>query len=535
MTPQIHIMAYDIGTTGAKTCLFQLGKEMKLVDSQVVGYPLLTTSDGGAEQRVEDWWQALCDGTRTVLDRSGCGKEKIQAISFCCQMQALILVDESGKAVRNSMGYMDGRATKTFNENFATGFPRIENLNARKLLASLYITGGAAATAKDPLWKYHWVRENEPHNFDRAYKWLDVRDYLSLRCTGNFAMTRDSAHLTFIYNTRPGRQGWSDHLCNLFDVNKDHLPKVQACTDLSGELTAKAAKELGLAGGTPVFGGGGDITLIPLGSGCVDLNDTHAYVGTSGWVVANVDKRMVDLKNFIASISGAIPGFYNYVAEQETSGLCLQWVRDHLALDAIGNYLNGDEDNLDPLENNRLYELMNQKVAEIEAGSGGLIFTPWLHGNRAPKEDPFARGMFFNIGLKTGKRAMIRSVMEGIAFHKRWMLEAIETKVPRQETLRLVGGGAKSEVLCQIMADVTGHRIQVPEDPQNVGAAGAAIICALGLNALGSAREAKDLIRARSTYIPDYRSGQIYDRMFPVFKKLYQKNKALFWEINSSL
>ncbi len=527
-----HIMAYDIGTTGAKTCLFRLGDDLKLVESEVVGYPLFSTPEGGSEQRVDDWWQAICEGTHTVLSRSGCSRNKISAISFCCQMQALILVDEEGNAIRNSMGYMDGRATTIFKKNFAGGFPRIENLNAYKLLTSLYITGGAAATAKDPLWKYHWVRENEPQNFEKAYKWLDVRDYLALRCTGNFVMTRDSANLTFLYNTRPGQEGWSDRLCRMFDVDTDHLPDVQASTDTSGSLLPGAAGELGLPEGIPVFAGGGDITLIPLGSGCMDLYDTHVYVGTSGWVVANVDKRMVDLNNFIASISGAIPGHYNYVAEQETSGLCLQWVRDHLALDAIGIYLNGDEDHADAPESTNLYDLMNQKVTEIEPGSGGVIFTPWLHGNRAPKEDPYARGMFFNIGLHTGKRAMIRSVLEGIAFHKRWMLEAIEKKVPRQQSLRLVGGGAKSEVLCQIMADVTHHDIKVPEDPQNVGAAGAAIICALGLNLIGSVREAKDLIRIRSVYKPQPSAQKVYDKMFPVFKKLYGNNKKLFWELN---
>jgi len=530
MKDTIHLLTYDIGTTGAKTCLFRLGKNLELVDSQVVGYPLITTPDGGSEQRADDWWNAICQGSRRVLSRADCSKDKIAAISFCCQMQALVLVDRQGQAVRNPMGYMDGRATKVFKDNFACGFPKIEGLNGVKLLKSLYITGGAAATVKDPLWKYAWVRENEPDIFARAYKWLDVRDYMALRCTGNFAMTRDSAHLTFIYNTRPGSEGWSESLCKSFNVNPDHLPRVQEATDRSGELTSQAAEELGLMESTTVFGGGGDITLIPIGSGCLNLNDTHIYVGSSGWVVANVDKRMVDLKNFMASISGAIPGHYNYVAEQETSGLCLQWVRDHLAKDEIGVYLKGNE----ALgEDDDLYELMNQKVAEIEPGSGGVIFTPWLHGNRSPREDPHARGMFFNIGLNTGKRALIRSVLEGIAFHKRWMLEAMEKKVPRQDSLRFVGGGAKSAVLCQIMADITGHRIEVPEDPQNVGAAGAAIICGLGLKAIDSAGDAKKLIRIKATYTPDSRTRDQYDRMFGVFKQLYHQNKRLFWAINT--
>ncbi|WDP92532.1 MAG: carbohydrate kinase [Desulfobacter sp.] len=526
-----HFMAYDIGTTGAKTCLFRLDRELELMESEVVGYPLLTTGDGGAEQRADDWWEALCRGTNQVLARSGCAKEDIAALSFCCQMQALILVDREGAPVRNPMGYMDGRATAVFREKFASGFPRIENLNAYRLLNALFITGGAAGTAKDPLWKYHWVRENEPKAFGRAYKWLDVRDYLALRCTGNLAMTRDSAHLTFLYGTRPGKEGWSNRLCRMFDVDPGHLPPVQTATEPAGGLCAAAARDLGLAKGTPVFNGGGDASLIPLGSGCTDLYDTHAYVGTSGWVSTNVDRRMVDVKHFIASICGAVSGSYNYIAEQETSGLCLDWVRDHLALDAIGVYLENQSPKA--LDSDRLYDLMNEKVGEVDAGAGGLIFTPWLHGNRSPREDPHARGMFFNIGLNTGKRAMIRSVLEGIAYHKRWMLEAIERKVPRQESLRLVGGGAKSRVLCQILADVTDREIRVPEDSQNVGAAGAAIVCALGLNLITSVSQAKDLIRIPSSYTPDPMAAGVYDEMFRVFKQLYEKNKSLFRALNT--
>ena len=150
-------------------------------------------------------------------------------------------------------------------------------------------------------------------------------------------------------------------------------------------------------------------------------------------------------------------------------GFVFNGSRDHLALDALGVYLDNPEQESDALQSDRLYDIMNRAVTEIEPGSGGVIFTPWLHGNRSPREDPFARGMFFNIGLNTGKRAMIRAVLEGMAYHIRWMLEAVEKKVPRQDTMRLVGGGAKSTVLCQILADVTGRCIQVPEDPQNVG------------------------------------------------------------------
>ena len=165
-----------------------------------------------------------------------------------------------------------------------------------------------AATAKDPLWKYHWVKDNEPELFEKADKWLDVKDYLNLRCTGNAVMTQDSANITFIYDTRPGKLGWSRLLCSIFGVDMKHLPKVITSTEKVGGLTRQAASEMGLVEGIPVFGGGGDVTCAAIGAGCTVENDIHIYVGTSGWVVANAAKRMVDINNFIASILGGVPG-----------------------------------------------------------------------------------------------------------------------------------------------------------------------------------------------------------------------------------
>lgn len=343
-------------------------------------------------------------------------------------------------------------------------------------------------------------------------------------------MTLDSAHITFIYDTRPGKEKWHPGLCRTFGVDMAHLPKVVRATDIVGTLTKSAAEEMGLSPGTPVFGGGGDVTMAGIGSGCLDLFDTHIYVGTSGWVVSNVNKRWVDIENFMASILGVVPGRYNYVGEQETSGACLKWVRDHLALDEIGVYLKGKENPEERL--NELYKLLNQVVEETAPGSGNLLFTPWLHGNRSPREDPYARGMFFNISMNTGKRQMIRSVLEGVAFHKRWILEAMEKKIPFRKSITFVGGGAKSDVWCQIMADVLGREIKTVKHPQDVGTAGAAIVCGVGLKILPAFKGAKELIPMRDSFQPRPEYQAIYDRNFDVFKSLYKQNKKLFRILN---
>ena len=339
MATEAYVLAHDLGTSGNKACLYRVGERVEQVGSYLVEYPLLLTADGGAEERAEDWWQAVGLATRTLLGRTGLDPALIRGMAFCSQMQGSVLVDEGGQALRNPMIYLDGRAQAQLARHLYTGLLRIGKWNASKTLRSLMITGGLAGTAKDPLWKYHWVKDNEPEVFARAWKWLDVKDYLTLRCTGRLGMTYDSAHLTWVFDTRPGRLGWSGPLCRLFGVDPRHLPPVVRSVDVIGPLLPAVAAEMGLSPGTPVFGGGGDTTLIAIGAGCTKLNDTHVYIGTSGWVAATVGKRMVDTTNFIASILGAIPGRYVYTAEQETAGACLQWVRDHLALDEIGLYL----------------------------------------------------------------------------------------------------------------------------------------------------------------------------------------------------
>ena len=332
-----YLLAYDIGTTGVKTCLFEVEKTIRLVDCAGKGYPLYILENGGAEQDSEDWWNAMRQSTAEVLARTGIAPEKIAGISFCSQMQGLVLVDQDGVPVHRPMSYMDQRAREEIRKGIAHGF-QIAGANVVKLVKSLIITGAVSGSVKDPVWKYKWLENHEPDNFKRAYRWLDVKDYLTSRCTGRFTMTTDSAFATLIYDTRKGKEGWSTAMCDMLGVHKEHLPEIIHSTDMVGGLTAKAAAELGLAEGTPVYGGGGDSSLIGVGAGCVGVGDTHIYWGTSGWVITVTDKQMVDVTAMIAAIVGAQPGRFNYFAEMETAGKCLEWAKLHLAQDEIDLY-----------------------------------------------------------------------------------------------------------------------------------------------------------------------------------------------------
>ena len=534
-----RVISFDIGTTGAKTCLYRFhGGGVELAASATFEYPLAFLANGGVEQDPEDWWRAVCAGARSVLKEAGARPDSVAALSFCCQMQGLVLVDESGRPVRPAMSYMDQRATKQRRRFLERGL-RLGGMDARLLLPSLVIAGGISASAKDPVWKYHWLRDNEPETFRRARTWLDAKEYLVGRCTGRPAMTPDSANATFLYDTRPNRldEGglgrWSPTLCRLFDVDPAILPEVVAPTDVVGSLLSSAAQDLGLAPGTPVVGGGGDLSLVALGSGALRPGEAHVYMGTSGWVSAVTDKRVVDTDSFIASLVGAVPGLYNYISEQETSGKCMEWVRDHLALDEIGVYLDAPTAADDPDSRyGSLYELLDETIEGLPPGAGGVIFTPWLHGNRSPFEDPDVRGMFFNIGIDTGKRSLVRAVAEGIALHNRWQLEAIRKKVEVRGPLRFVGGGARSAAIAGILADVTGEVVETTVSPQNAGALGAALLAAAGMGWIGNLADVGGFVQVLRRHEPRPASSEVYDERFEVFKGLYARTKGLFGLLN---
>lgn len=535
MEKEIYALAFDIGTTGVKTCLFKIGKQIELLEAATEGYNLYIMPNGGAEQDPDEWWAAMCSTAKHVIKKSKIDPKNIYGISFCSQMQGLVLVDKDGNHVRRAFSYMDQRATEEIKKGIAYG-PQIAGANITKLLPSLAITGAVAASVKDPVWKYKWTEANEPENFKRVHKWLDVKEYLICRMTGEFVMTKDSAFGALLYDIN--NKCWSPKICKLLGVDMKHLARIVDCTEKIGELRPQQAEELGLAPGIAVFGGGGDATLIGVGAGATELGDTHVYQGTSGWVSTVTDKSVVDAGAMMAAVVGAADGIYNYFGELETAGKCVEWVKDHLALDEIDVYL----DKQPALRRKKadrevvytgLYDYMMEVISTIPAGSNGVIFTPWLHGNRCPFEDPNARGIFFNISLDTGKTEMIRAVVEGVCFHLRWFLETEEKKVKTSKTIRFVGGGALSDVTSQILSDVTGRVVETVDSPQNVGAVGAAVLIAIDAGIIEKVQDAKKLIPAKKTFTPDMKNKTVYDKNFAVFKKLYKANKENFAELNS--
>lgn len=543
------ILTYDVGTTGVKTCLFSLEGEggqqgsdegsqqgllLKILDSSFAEYSLRILPNGGAEQDPEEWWSALCQTTRKLSDRRPKECSQIAGISFCAQAQSLVLLDKAARPVRPSMSYMDQRSGAVRRAHSGRG-PKIAGAGIPFLLQSLYHTGVVAGSDKDPVWKYIWVKENEPEVYAGIHKWLDVKDALVARMTGRFTMSRDSAFASMIMDKNRRPPQFSSVLMKKLGIQERHMPEIVDSTDEVGSLLPEPAAELGLRAGIAVFSGGSDSSLIGVGAGCVRQGMTHVYMGTSGWVSTVTEKNTVDTSAMIASVVGAQPGFYNYFAELETAGKCLEWVRDHLALDEINIYLKKLDVSEDPSsEYKSLYDYLSKVISETAEGSGGVIFTPWLHGNRCPFEDANARAIFFNISLETGKTELIRSVVEGICYHMRWFLETIRKKIKTEDSVRFVGGGALSGVTAGILANVLQLPVETVPEPQNVGAVGAALVAAVGLGRIRNLAAAEDLIRPNRVYQPDPQTRAIHDRNYTAFTKLYVANKNIFRHLNQN-
>ena len=530
---KVHLIIYDFGTSSVKSCLFEIDSGIRLAASSTAGYGIYISDDGGAEQDTEEWWAALCSTTRDLFRKSEVRPEEIKGIAFCSQMQGSVFVDENGNALRRPMNYLDQKGVKEYKACMGSGLIKVSGCSLYKLGRNLLVNYAGSVSAKDPVWKYKWVENNEPDVFRKIYKWLDVGDYLVSRCTGKIVRTPDSAFATFLYDTRKGKEGWNKGLLKMYGVNPDHVPEIVDCTDLVGGLTEKAAEDLGLVKGIPVFGGGGDMTFVNIGAGCTRPGDTHIYVGTSGWVSTFLDYQTVDIDAMITGVLSAKHGCFNYYAELETAGKCFEWVMDHLALDEIGVYL--EKTAITDVESKylSLYDYLSEEVKKVPPGANGVIFTPWLHGNRCPFEDSRAGGMFFNIRIENGKRDMIRAVLEGICYHLCWLLECEARKVKTSDPVRFVGGGALSPVTCQMLADITGRKIETVEHAQEVGATGTALVVAAGLQGTDVLELSRRLVKANHVYFPDPKNREVYERNYQVFKNLYKATAKSFHKLNA--
>jgi xylulokinase len=434
-------------------------------------------------------------------------------------------VDQDGVALGNAIIWMDARGAP-FIKKIAEGVLNIEGYAPEKLFKWLQLTGGIPAHAgKDSIAHILYIKHSHPDLYKRTYKFLEPVDYIGLRLTGQMAASFNSIVLHWLTDNRDiNNIPYHDTLIKISTIDRAKLPALKPANSILGNLLPEIAREWGLRDDVQVVMGSPDIHSAAVGSGAVRDFETHLYIGTSSWLTCHVPFKKTDILHSLAALPSAIPGRYLLTDEQETAGACLQFLRDNIIFhkDELSN--GGKPDNA--------YKLFDRIAERTPAGSEKLIFTPWLYGERAPVDDHLVRGGFFNQSLQTTREHMVRAVFEGVAYNSRWLLKYVEQFIKHPvDAINFVGGGAKSNIWCQIHADVLNRPIRQMKDPIEVNVRGAALLASAALGYLGY-EEIAACVQAAHTYSPNPDHRKLYDELFGEFIAIYENNKKSYARLN---
>jgi xylulokinase len=520
-----HVLAIDLGTSALKVALVSVTGDVIAAEQETCQVRLLP--GGGAEQAPErDWWDLIARASRRLVAGSGVPAESIAAISCTAQWSGTVPVGMDDRPVRNAIIWMDSRGAPHA-DAITRGPLRIQGYGVGKLVRWIRTTAGLPSrSGKDSIAHILWLRACEPEAYQRTRVFLEPKDWLNFQLTGNAVASYDSIALHWVTDNHwvtdergRVRIGYDRALLRLAGLDRERLPDLVAATDVVGALLPGRAAELGVPAGVPVVAGAPDLHSAAIGSGATRDYQAHLYVGTSSWLTCHVPFKKTDLFRNIASLPAAIPGRYFVADEQETAGAALTFLRDRILFPAGGAPADA-------------YRIFDEMAAQSPPGSSGLIFTPWLYGERTPVEDHYIRGGIHNLSLDAGRADLVRAAFEGVALNARWLLEAVERFTGRRlDPIRFIGGGARSAVWCQIFADVLGRTIEQVADPVNANARGAAMIAAVALGELEFDQVPERVTVARR-YAPDAANQALYRRLFTEFVGLYKRNRRAHARMN---
>jgi xylulokinase len=492
-----YVMTFDIGTSSLKAAL--IDRTGSVIAEGTAAYTVQQPQPGWAEQDPDEIWSHVCETSQAVLRRCSVRPADVQAVVFVAPWKNIIGIDSDGKVVRDTIIWMDSRANDQadrLNENY----------------------GAFVGTGQEFWPRLMWMKENEPELWHRSEHILGLNSFLKFRATGTIS-TEPSDDLIRSRNSR-----LNDYYAAVLEAaglteDLDKFPAAVESTDAVGALTAAAAGQLGLPEGVTVFGGFGDLVAITWGVGRAQLGDAHIYFGTSSWLVSLVEDRF----------QLEAPQYFSVNAETEgvmfalqTGCLALDWLVDQLYR-VERSVLDGD-----------IYSLIGKDVEQIPPGSEGVLATHWLTGELAPLSKN-SKGMFVNLTLSTDRRHMARAMMESICFSHRRNLESYcERTGNRPNNIRVVGGGAVSDVWMQILADVLQVTVQVPDAPRYTGTLGAFYCAALGLGWIKDLDAVADAVRIQAEYHPNAANRDVYERNYRAYCKLHPALLQVHTELNGA-
>ena len=489
MKKEPFVLAFDLGTGGVKAVLVSTAG--RVLATATENYPLYTPGPNMAEQDAEDYWQGLLRATGAVFAAGEYDPAACVGLAIGAMWRGIIPVDGAGKPLARGMIWLDARAGAEADE-----------LNK--------IFGEGRFSPIDYWSKMLWFKKHCPDVLGQTVMILEANAFLKLRLTGK--ATSDVSN-SFVYSFDPVVDAFYREVFDRIGIPREKFPPLVRCHDKAGTLTPSAAALLGLPAGLPVFGGSGDIPAIAIGAGCAALGGTHIYFGSSGWVGYTVPHKAGELylSAFDEKRDVELYGF-------QSIGLSYRLGVEQLYAAEFAE------------RGEAVFPEVDRQVAEVPAGSGGVFATPWFYGERAPLAGSDARGCYLNLGPNTDRRHMMRALMEGVCYGLSLAMEFKQKEkgypIPRE--IRVVGGGAKSGVWMQMLADVLNVPVLVVAESRHCGAVGIAYHALVGLGYVDGYEQSEKTAAVRTVYTPDPANAAIYRKGRRVFADLYKTLSPVF-------
>ncbi|MEZ5117092.1 MAG: FGGY-family carbohydrate kinase [Candidatus Nanopelagicales bacterium] len=529
------ILAVDLGNGGPKVGVVTQGGE--IVAAAHRGVRLHVGLDGAATQDAREWWVRLVEAVHDVLARSGADPAALHAVGITGQWASTVPVGADGQPAGDVLLWADTRAGRHMRDVIG-GPVSVQGYAPDKLLPWIRTTGGAPATSgADPTGHSLLLQRDLRDVYERTVVLLEPLDYLGLRFTGRAAATPASMTASWLTDNRIGApHGYVDNLVRRSRRDRDRLPELLPTGSVLGPLLPEVAEELGVAGGVPVVCGVPDVHAAVVGSGAVEPFHAHLAISTTSWISSRVPFKKTDALHQMATMPGLDPAHPLVANNQETGGAALQWLREQVIAPHDGLLGGGSgigADGAAPDAAPPSFEQLISLAEDVPAGAEGVIFTPWLAGERTPVDDKNLRASFLNMSLRTDRAMLVRAVLEGVAYNNRWMLDRYEKFVGRPVTdLRVLGGGAQSDLWCQIIAGVFDRRVEQVLDARNAQLRGAALWARMCLGEI-RLEDVPPMVPTARVFEPVAADREAYAEVYAVYRRLASQLKGIHRKLNA--
>jgi xylulokinase len=491
-----YILAHDLGTTGNKATLFSEAGE--LIVSSFKGYETYYSGSNQVEQDPEDWWNSFCKATRDIINKSNVKPNNIIALSISGQMMSVVPVDGSGMLLRKAMIWADSRS-----------FSQVDLVKSLIKKEDIYRITGSRISPNHQGPKIAWIKKNEPAIYKKTHKFLQAKDYINLRLTGKMTTDFSDAVMTALFDIN--KLKWSSKIIEAFDLDPSKLPETFSSTTELGYIKSDISRDLGLSEECQIILGAGDGCSASVGAGAVNIGDAYIYLGSSSWISTITDKPLLDKEMRLFTGAHAVQGLYFPSGTMQAGGTSYSWIKDLLFSSSTEKHQE---------ENQEIYKYIDKHILESANHKEPIIYLPYLLGERSPIWNSNARGALIGLSGSHKKIDIVKGIIEGVVMNLKWILDAMEETLTVGDSIRVIGGVAKSRSWRTILSNVFGKTITIPDNVDEATSIGAAIIAGVG-SELFDFSAINDFINDVDTVEPVEDKKEYYSKLYKSFKKSY--------------